>query len=987
MADSSLADLGPLVRARGERWRLERLEPGERCTACTLAGLGPTNAARRLTLLAPFDRIEPWARRPRPRVATRLATIRAAAALAAGECAPGIPTAAAAARLALLSWQLAPAVLLSHGLTHRLLLADAVGLGKTIQAGLAIADLCTRHPAGRILVVVPAGLRPEWARELADRFGLDATMADLAWLARRTRALPAGVNPWQLEPLVLTSMDFVKQPEVLAGLADLSWDLLVIDEAHTIGTDSGRARTAAALARRSLRVLLLTATPHDGDASRFAELCGLGRLSRNEPPMTLVRRGRAAIGVPADRRERILRVRSTPDELRVFALLARYTARVMAEARGPHAPGARLGTSVLFKRALSSASAFARTVTRRLALLSGPVEDPPHQPALPFGSDADWSAGPDDDLPDEVLRYRGLASSSVERAWLRLLAETARVASRRGESKVRALGRLLRRAGEPALVFTEYRDTLGILARRLADLGPAALLHGGLGLDERQRALRSFTRGPARLLLATDAASEGLNLHERCRLAITFELPWNPLRLEQRIGRVDRIGQTRRVHAVHLLARGTPEEALLARLEARRARIGQALAPGGTDDGGAGSPGRTSAARWGDRLGGWPPAASGSPGAASGGPTDRTLAGRPEAAQSIPPQAVGAGSPDGAPRPATWCGPDITIDLEAAARTIATIRRARCLLVPAAVRTPAAPTADDSGAGDSTRAALSEQARRPHVAPAAGCDAIDAAIARIDVRLASGHPWVACLRPSARRPWSGMLFLFVAARRDPAGRETSRTTLAIHVPIPVPVLRRRRDVRGWAVPRIARLQPALEPIVARELAARWALEIEADALASPHVELRRALVARAAAEAARRPAAAPSLFGRYATAPAPTPAARPGSPAGSGHRLAFRGRAAAPPREDGRHATLTARPAVPAAPDVDGPWLAVVLLAPGGGRRGPVPSLGPEHAAPPLHGKRRRQVAGDPPGCPNEPGDPPAWPDLDRNGPGRRSPP
>jgi superfamily II DNA or RNA helicase len=963
MADSSLvADMGPLVRARGQRWRLERAEPGERCTACALVGQGPTNAARRLTLLAPFDRIEPWRRRARPRIATRPQAIRAAAATAAGERGAGILAAAAAARIALLPWQLVPALLLARGLSHRILLADAVGLGKTIQAGLAIAELRGRDPAARILVVVPAGLRHEWARELGDRFGLAPAMADLAWLHRRARALPADVNPWSLEPLVLTSMDFVKQPEVLAGLADLSWDLLVIDEAHAVGTDSERARAAATLAQRSRRVLLVTATPHDGTASRFDALASLGRLSRDEPPATLVHRGRAAIGLPADRRDRVLRVRPTPDEVRLRTLLARYAARVTAEAGGPHAPGARLGTSVLLKRALSSAAAFERTVRRRLALLSEPAAVAPHQPALPFEPDADSGMGPDDELPDQVLRYRGLANPAMEQAFLRLLGEAARVASRR-ESKVRALRRLLRRAGEPALVFTEYRDTLSLLARQLADLGPVALLHGALGPDDRQRALRAFARGPARLLLATDAASEGLNLHERCRLAITFELPWNPLRLEQRVGRVDRIGQTRRVHAVHLIARGTPEEDLLARLEARRARIAEALGAGSATGQGAAAPSdETGPARWSDWSGtSSPPAFRSAPAATSDDGTHARPGDQSGAGES---RASGAGTPDQACSLDSTLAPETSVDPEAAAGAILTIRRARCLLLPASAQAPATPAAGDSGARGAPRTLWREPVPEPGVVGAAERSLVDAVMARIDARLACGHPWIACLRPCARRRWSGMLFVFVAARRNRAGHETSRTTIPIHVPIPVPVLRRRRDVRAWAVPRIGMLQAALEPGVARELDARWAFEGEADAIARHREDARGALVARAVAEARRRQAASPALFGRY-VGPAATPPAPPGSGAASGHRVRSRRQAAALTLGDASDAALSGRPPADQTSDAGGPWLAVVLLAPGDGRWMPFPHPEPETGGWSGHVARDRPDARGRPASPD----------------------
>ena len=126
-----------------------------------------------------------------------------------------------------------------------------------------------------------------------------------------------------------------------------------------------------------------------------------------------------------------------------------------------------------------------------------------------------------------------------------------------------------------AIVFTEYRDTLAHVRRMLAT--PCAMIHGGLSRDERRAALDDFQQGRCSVLLATDAAGEGLNLHHTCRVVVNLELPWNPMRLEQRIGRVDRIGQTRRVHAFNLIASEVGEERLAERLAARIASARSAV--------------------------------------------------------------------------------------------------------------------------------------------------------------------------------------------------------------------------------------------------------------------------------------------------------------------------------------------------------------------------------------------------------------------------
>jgi hypothetical protein len=170
-----------------------------------------------------------------------------------------------------------------------------------------------------------------------------------------------------------------------------------------------------------------------------------------------------------------------------------------------------------------------------------------------------------DAMPDWNLPM--LANRDRERSLLTRLADAALTAAG-DESKLAVLRRLLRRVNEPVLVFTEYRDTLQHVRDKVAP--EAAIVHGGMPRTERRTALERFARGG--VLLATDAAGEGLNLQHACRLIVNLELPWNPMRLEQRIGRVDRLGQSRTVHAIHLIARGSSEARTLKRLEARVAR-------------------------------------------------------------------------------------------------------------------------------------------------------------------------------------------------------------------------------------------------------------------------------------------------------------------------------------------------------------------------------------------------------------------------------
>jgi len=247
----------------------------------------------------------------------------------------------------------------------------------------------------------------------------------------------------------------------------------------------------------------------------------------------------------------------------MHAALDRFVRAVQREPDG-RAASTWLAVATLRKRALSSAFALQQSVERRLHALAADTAVTLQQLTLPL-FDAGGEFHGEDDTPEWTIP--ALRDSRQEHALLSLVARAAALAIGH-ESKLAALARLLRRIGEPAIVFTEYRDTL----RHVRDLvAPgAALLHGGLSRDERRAVLASF--GPGALLLATDAAGEGLNLHHNCRVVVNLELPWNPMRLEQRIGRVDRIGQRRRVHAFHLIAGGTAEMRVLHRLGERVAR-------------------------------------------------------------------------------------------------------------------------------------------------------------------------------------------------------------------------------------------------------------------------------------------------------------------------------------------------------------------------------------------------------------------------------
>jgi superfamily II DNA or RNA helicase len=555
-----------LVRVRGARWQIVDLRQYDGCQLVTVMALDPLSNGACRRFLTPFDVVEALARPARSHKVGVRQWRRACRRLIADNVTPGGLRSAPGARIDLLPYQLEPALAILRGTGTRVLLADAVGLGKTIQAGLIAAELEIRRCAERILVLAPPGLRGQWALELRQRFGLDFSLADAPALRRLAAELPPGTNPWATIPLAIASVDYVKRPEVLPAIRSCRWDLVVVDEAHGAVGDSDRHEAVRILTARAPYVVLVTATPHSGNERTFESLCELGRVDvrnveRLHDPLIVFRRPRTIMaGAPA-RRIHMLRIRSSAAEGRMHAALARYTEAVQAE-HGDRC----LAMAVLHKRAFSGPWALAESISRRLAAIS-PDAACGEQLSLPLG-DPDGECTNDDQPPAWPV---DLALADENREY-RLLSEVLDAACRAdgSDSKVRILTKLVGRVRESIIVFTEYRDTL----RRLrAAIGrPAVLLHGGLGAADRELALEEFCRQPGTVLLATDAAGQGLNLHHHCRIVVSLELPWNPLRLEQRIGRVDRIGQKRRVHAIHFVGANTNEVRILARLRARLAR-------------------------------------------------------------------------------------------------------------------------------------------------------------------------------------------------------------------------------------------------------------------------------------------------------------------------------------------------------------------------------------------------------------------------------
>ena len=521
-------------------------------------------------------------------------------------------------------YQLDPVVRALSMPRTNLLIADDVGLGKTIEAGLVMQELMLRYRARTMLIVCPAGLTLQWRDEMRDKFGLAFRIvdADLLRELRRSRGLYA--NPWTHYPRLIVSIDWLKRDRPMRLLREVlpiapkyprTFDMLVVDEVHTCApsgrgkyaVDSLRTQAIRTLAPHCEHRLFLSATPHNGYLESFTALLELlddQRFARGVRPSEaqlariMVRRLKRDLppkwdGTPRfpTRVAQYLEVQHSAEERRAHRLLTEYAASRRKAAGGEAGQAAAdFVTTLLKKRLFSSPKAFAETIethrstmTRRSHAAGGAEAAPEEDQVARSVADLDRAAAragtrilkplidrleetADDDAAYSESETEALHAvrrmvpplSQHERDLLQELSSWARQAQDRPDAKLTAFRAWLDPIIKPGdwsdervIVFTEYRDTQRWLYERLIGGGiPAeriAQLYGGQDVAERENIKSVFQESPqldpVRILLATDAASEGINLQAHCHRLLHWEIPWNPNRLEQRNGRIDRHGQ------------------------------------------------------------------------------------------------------------------------------------------------------------------------------------------------------------------------------------------------------------------------------------------------------------------------------------------------------------------------------------------------------------------------------------------------------------
>lgn len=501
----------------------------------------------------------------------------------------------------------------------RFLLADDTGAGKTIMAGLLIKELMIRSLVERILIITPGGLTKQWQQdELQLKFNLNFRLVDRATFNSEPAIFSTADR-------LVTSIDFLRNPDVLNTASETQWDMIIVDEAHKLSAytygnrsyKSQRYEAIEAMASKCEHLLLLTATPHRGRTDTFRNLLQLldqdifssdalvneriNELGKNGANKFFIRRLKEEMRDWDQKKlfkERFTRTtvyRLSEPEKKLYDAVTEYLIRRKEEAQQSNNIHVSLTLMVMQRRLTSSIYAIMRTLKNRYDALRGVLDIIQANPSLwkqrhRFETVEANDLDEYDELNDEEREQLDLVLSDSRKFKLFTTASNAQEIreeadevkalhemakglydSQTEENKLTKLKELLASqevlsGKEKLVIFTEHKDTMDYLEKMLATKGgyEVVTIHGGKSVDERRDAQIAF-QGDAQILVATDAAGEGINL-QFCRQLINWDIPWNPNRLEQRMGRIHRYGQKQDVIVFNMVAQNTREGAVLQRL-------------------------------------------------------------------------------------------------------------------------------------------------------------------------------------------------------------------------------------------------------------------------------------------------------------------------------------------------------------------------------------------------------------------------------------
>lgn len=512
----------------------------------------------------------------------------------------------------------------------RFLLADDAGAGKTIMAGLLIRELKLRGLVERILIVCPANLAFQWQRELKEKF-------DEKFLVIKGQDIREqfGVNQWLEQKTIITSLDLAKRADILPGLRQVHWDLVIVDEAHRMSASdethkSLRYKLGELLRDTSDHLLLLTATPHKGDPANFSLFLQLldsdayadvksihEAMERRRAPFYLRRTKEAMVYFPERRSdgtwvaEKIFtkRIPHTVDfqidgeEFELYRNVTRFvkkqSAKAAAQGDDPRARAVGFLMSLYQRRLASSTYAIRHSLENRARRLNEGLKRaqelcrlaPSDLPSPEELEEMEENERERIEEMIEAITFAGNAEQIKEEIeeLNRLASQAQAVEDAQAEAKLSRLKDLLQKEGffdhpdKRLLIFTEFKDTLDYLVNRLTAWGfKVGYIHGGMKPGSREEpgsrlyAEQQFKEGNIQILVATEAAGEGINL-QYCNIMFNYDIPWNPNRLEQRMGRIHRYGQKKNCLIFNFVATNTIEGRVLQRLLEKLQEIRDAL--------------------------------------------------------------------------------------------------------------------------------------------------------------------------------------------------------------------------------------------------------------------------------------------------------------------------------------------------------------------------------------------------------------------------
>ena len=485
---------------------------------------------------------------------------------------------------------------------HRYLIGDEVGLGKTIEAAIVIQELAARGQADRVLIVAPAPLTTQWQEELRKKFDTNYVIYDRDYVDAKRDAYPAE-NVWSHEDRIITSIDFAKQEDMRSALENVQeeWDIALFDESHHLtarregkrGIDkTDRYRIGEAVSETADGLLFLTGTPHNGKRDQFYFMISLLDPYRFRDEDDVNKEGLKDLMIRRLKDEmydadgskmfpekniQTLPVSFTDEERKLYDDITEYITEHYNLASREENDAAGFEMVLYQKRLVSSIYAIQQSLKNRMESIKAGGTDPGDLSPVTKSLLDEYREDPEmltESQREHVEEELGGAVASAdsdkieqELSMVRELYNQAKaipVDSKAERLREYVDGILEEDPDEKILIFTEYTDTLEYLKGRVFGDRDIAEIYGDLSQAERQRQFAKF-EGPANVMLATDAAREGLNL-QFAHIMVNYDLPWNPTRIDQRIGRLHRYGQEETVEIRNLFFKDTRESIILERL-------------------------------------------------------------------------------------------------------------------------------------------------------------------------------------------------------------------------------------------------------------------------------------------------------------------------------------------------------------------------------------------------------------------------------------